>query len=77
MKLKCPICEAEIEIPEKTKEKGRITCANCFSQFLLFKQKGKFLLGCAPCPELVFDPMVCEDCERRRERKKLYEEGEL
>lgn len=77
IKVSCPICESIIQLPEKTKEKERVTCPNCFAQLALFKHKGKPILGCALCQKPVFDPASCGECEVRRERKALLEEGRL
>lgn len=76
-KLNCPVCENEIEISEGAKEGKRLTCQNCFAQLALYKYKGKKLLACAFCKEPLFDPEQCEGCERRREKKKIIEEGRL
>jgi len=75
--LKCPICETKIELSGDEKPGKRVTCANCFAQLALFKHKGKFMLGCAICKNPLFDPGNCEDCERRREKKRILEAGEL
>jgi len=75
--LNCPICEHPIEIADTGKAGKRVTCQNCFAQLALFKHDGQYLLGCAVCKEPVFDPGNCGDCERRRERKTLLEEGRL
>jgi len=76
--LKCPICESEIELPDKPKVGGRITCSNCYAQLALRKHGGKLMFGCAYCNEPVFDPAACDECERRHERKRqLIEEGRL
>jgi len=77
MQLKCPICEYDMEISDRTKLGKRITCPNCFAQLGLFKHEGKQVLACAMCKEPVFDPSKCGDCERRREKKKILEEGRL
>lgn len=77
IKLNCPICENAIELPDNPKEKQRVTCPNCFAQLALYKHKGKHVLGCAICKEPLFDPANCGDCERRREKKKILEEGTL
>lgn len=77
IKLNCPICENAIELPDNSKEKQRVTCPNCFAQLALYKHNGKHVLGCAICKEPLFDPANCEDCERRREKKKILEEGAL
>ncbi len=76
--MKCPICEANIEIADKPKEGSRVTCANCYAQLGLHKHKGEWVLGCAFCKEPVFDPESCEECERRHERRaELIEEGKF
>ena len=77
MELKCPVCEFKIELPDNTRSGKRVTCPNCFAQMALFKHKGKQVLGCALCKDPVFDPGNCEECERRREKKKILEEGAL
>ena len=77
MQLKCPICENDIEIPDKTEPGKRITCPTCFAQLGLFKHGGVQILGCAICKDPVFDPESCAQCERRREKKKILEEGRL
>lgn len=75
--LNCPICETEIDLPDKAKAGARITCPACYAQLGVHKHKGRPMLGCAFCKEEVFDPARCEDCERRHEKKKLLEEGRL
>ena len=77
MELKCPVCEYPIELPATARAGKRVTCPDCFAQMALFKHKGKALLGCALCKEPVFDPKNCEECERRRDKKKILEEGAL
>jgi len=78
IEFKCPICEADIQIPDNTKPGERITCSSCYAQLGLYKFHGKWTIGCAFCKEPVFDPAACEECERRHERrKKLIEEGRL
>jgi ribosomal protein S27E len=77
MKLKCNICENEIEINENTKPGTRITCPNCFAQLAVYKHKGKLVIGCAMCKESIFDPSNCERCERRQEKRELIKEGRL
>ena len=77
IKLNCPICENTIDLPDNSKEKQRVTCSNCFAQLAFYRHNGKPVLGCAICKEPVFDPESCADCERRRERKMLLEEGRL
>lgn len=75
--LTCPICENKIEISDKTKEKSRVTCPHCFAQLAFYMYKGQPVLGCAICKDPLFDPANCGDCERRREKQKLLEEGRL
>jgi hypothetical protein len=73
----CPICDNRIELPDTAKAKERTTCPTCFAQLALHKVRGKLILGCAICNEPEFDPANCGDCETRREKKKLYTDGEL
>ncbi|MBN3033678.1 MAG: hypothetical protein JW873_06250 [Candidatus Saganbacteria bacterium] len=77
MKLTCPICEFNFEVPDSTKPKARITCPNCFAQLALHDHKGKKVLACAICKNPIFDPAECGDCERRREKRTILEEGKL
>jgi hypothetical protein len=77
MKMACPICEVKFDIPEGAKPKERLTCPNCFAQLALHQHKGKLILGCALCKNPNFDPVECGDCERRREKKSILEEGQL
>ncbi len=77
MRLKCNVCETEIEIPNNAKQGLRITCPNCFAQLGLYKIKGGFFLGCAICKDVIFDPNACARCERNREKKAILEKGEL
>lgn len=77
IKIKCHICENDIELPDKVKEGERVTCPSCFAQTAVFKHKGKVILACAFCKDEDFDPTNCGKCERRRELKKIYEEGVL
>jgi hypothetical protein len=74
---KCPVCETGIDIPDNVKVQERFTCPTCFAQLALHKHKRKKVLACAICQEPVFDPANCADCERRREKKTLLEEGRL
>jgi hypothetical protein len=75
--INCPICETKIDLPKGKIEGKRITCQNCFAQLVLFKNKDQVMAGCAFCKEPVFTPEQCEACERRREKKKIIEEGVL
>jgi hypothetical protein len=74
---KCPVCETIIEIPENFHNAQRVTCPNCFAQLALYHHKGVAVLGCAICKESIFNPENCENCEQRREKKRLLEEGRL
>ncbi len=74
---KCPICDNDIGIPEETKTGERLTCPHCFAQLALHKHKRELLFACAICKEPVFDPNQCSECERRREKKQILEEGRL
>jgi hypothetical protein len=73
----CPICDNNIEVHDHTKPGERITCPHCFAQLALHKHKGQLVFACAICREPVFDPSQCAECERRRERKLILEEGRL
>ncbi len=75
--MECPICENNIDIAKDAKSGTRITCDNCFAQLALYSHKGKIVLGCAMCKESIFEPENCGNCERRREKKRLLEEGRL
>lgn len=77
MKLTCNICEGKIDVPENTKSGTRITCPHCFAQLGIYKVKGELVVGCALCKEAVFDPTSCGECERRREKRTIIEEGKL
>jgi len=77
MNIPCPICEARIQVPDQVKKGERITCPNCFAQLGAHKQRGKIILACAFCKEPVFDPVNCDECERRHEKRKILEEGRL
>ena len=73
--LKCPICEHPLELPDNIKEGARITCLNCYAQLGVHMHKGKVVLGCPMCKESIFDPTNCDVCERRQEKRNLYQEG--
>jgi primosomal protein N' len=75
--ISCPVCENPIEIGKALKEGTRFTCPRCYVQLALYRRGGKWILGCAVCKEENFDPENCEDCERRRERKRNFEQGIL
>lgn len=78
IRLNCPVCEHKIELADSVKDGKRITCPNCFAQLGLFKTKKQIILGCAVCKEPVFDPSLCGECERHREKKRaILEKGEL
>ena len=75
--MTCPICENKVELPDNAKEGTRVTCPHCFAQLAMYKHKGKVVLACAMCKNPVFDAEECGDCERRREKKTILEEGKL
>lgn len=78
MKMTCPVCENNIDLPDKAKTGERVTCPTCFAQLALHKIGGRLLLACAICKNPVFDPAECGNCERRREKKRaIIEEGKL
>ncbi|MFA6431951.1 MAG: hypothetical protein WCV91_06215 [Candidatus Margulisiibacteriota bacterium] len=77
MIINCPVCDNPIELPEKPKEKERVTCNFCYTQLAIFKHKGEYILACAVCKDRVFEPGNCGECERRHERKRILEEGKL
>lgn len=77
LKLSCPICEAPVEVPPLVEERTRVTCHNCFAQLAVYRQKDEIILTCAMCKESIFDPENCENCDRRREKKRIFEEGRL
>lgn len=77
MRLACPVCENEVDIPKNIKVKQRITCPSCFAQLALTKFEGKPTLACALCQEPVFEPDNCEECERRHEGKTIIKEGKF
>ncbi len=77
MIYQCPICETNNEVSDSAKKGERITCMGCSAQLSLYKYKGKLIIACALCDKPTFDPVNCDECERRHELKKLYKEGEL
>jgi hypothetical protein len=77
MQLKCHICEEDIDLPANPTSGSRITCPRCFAQLGAYNVKGKWVLGCAMCKVTTFDPMNCGECERKREKQLLLEEGKL
>ncbi len=74
-KIRCTVCEHEIELVKDSKEGDRVTCPNCFAQLMLKIEDGKKELKCAVCS----NPMLnnCPpDCERRnteRERRGFFD----
>lgn len=74
---KCPICDNSFEIADSTKIGERLSCPNCSAQLALRKFRGKKVLTCPTCKEEIFDPQNCEECETKREKKRLLEEGRL
>jgi len=73
-KVKCTVCEHEIELPENIKEGDRFTCSNCFAQLALKIIQGRMEARCAVCP---IDVLECpEDCERKfaeREKRGFFD----
>ncbi|HTY13952.1 MAG TPA: hypothetical protein VMD02_07210 [Candidatus Omnitrophota bacterium] len=73
-KLRCTVCEHEIDIPENVHEGERITCPNCFAQLSLHIHDGKKRLKCAVCSK---DLKECGlDCERKlseREKRGFFD----
>jgi DNA-directed RNA polymerase subunit RPC12/RpoP len=76
-KMRCPICDNEIILPENIKHGDRLTCPHCSAQLALRHHRGKDFLTCPVCKEAIFDPQNCEECETRRGKKRLLEEGRL
>jgi hypothetical protein len=74
---KCPICDTKLEIADTVRIGERITCTNCYAQLALRKHKRRKILTCPTCKEEIFDPQNCEECDTRREKKRLLEEGRL
>jgi uncharacterized protein (DUF983 family) len=73
-KLKCTVCEHEIELPDSTKEGYRFTCPNCFAQLSLKIFNGKKVARCAVCNKDVAE--CTADCERRfseREKRGFFD----
>lgn len=75
--MTCPICENKIELPAGAKLGHRVTCPYCFAQLALYKNNNHNVLACAMCKNPTFDPAECGECERRREKKSIIEEGKL
>ncbi|MFA4966852.1 MAG: hypothetical protein WC624_01365 [Candidatus Margulisiibacteriota bacterium] len=73
-KLKCTVCEHEIDLPDNTKEGARFTCPNCFAQLSLQIINGKKVARCAVCNKELKECGV--DCERRiveREKRGFFD----
>lgn len=73
MKLKCNICEHEIDV-SGMKEGQRLTCPNCFAQLAVRITNGKKALRCAICK---LDEVECTpDCEvrfKKREKRGFFD----
>jgi len=73
MKLKCNVCEHEIEV-SGMKEGRRLTCPNCFAQLAVNIINGKKVLRCAICRK---GEIECSaDCEIRfskREKRGFFD----
>jgi len=67
-KLKCTVCEHEIDVPHSAKDGERITCPNCFAQLMIKIEEGKKTLKCAICNNPLLN--ICpQDCERKHLEK--------
>ncbi len=77
MILNCPICESPVELDDDTRISERLTCPTCSAQLALHMHKQEKFLTCPTCKEPIFDPQNCEDCDRRKEKKRLLKEGRL
>ena len=74
---KCPICESNFDVADNTKPGQRLSCPTCSAQLALRKHRGKLVLTCPTCKEEIFDPQNCEECETKREKQRLLNEGRL
>jgi len=73
-KLKCTVCEHEIELPETVKEGDRFTCPNCFAQLALKIAHGRLVARCAVCQKESLDcPMDCERKYSEREKRGFFD----
>jgi len=73
-KVKCSVCEHELNLPDETKEGERFSCPNCFAQLALRIVNGKKVARCAVCNKEVLE--CSEDCERRlteREKRGFFD----
>ena len=73
-KLKCTVCEHELDLPEGLKEGDRFTCPNCFAQLALHIFNGKKVARCAVCTKELKE--CGDDCERRlaeREKRGFFD----
>jgi len=73
MKLKCKVCEHEIDAAGM-KEGQRLSCPNCFAQLAIYIIKGKKALRCAICKK---GELECtSDCEvkmTKREKRGFFD----
>lgn len=69
-KLKCTVCEFEIDIDSSHVHGHRVTCPNCFAQLVIRIEDGRKQLRCALCRNP--KQLACmDDCERKlNEREK-------
>ena len=71
IKVKCPICDTEIEFKEGTKNGTRYSCPTCFAQLSLRKVGGQYKAACALCKKVNMDCKTCDERERTRVEKDL------
>ncbi len=74
-KIKCTVCEYDIELPLEIKDGERVTCPNCFAQLKITVTNGRKLLRCAVCSNTMLDSCP-GDCERRlseREKRGFFD----
>jgi hypothetical protein len=65
IKLKCSVCEADIEIKDSAKVGERFTCPNCFAQLALKMVNGEKVARCAVCAKGKETMECTDDCERK------------
>jgi len=42
VKLACPVCLNEMDLPDEIKEGDTLQCPYCYAEFMLVKQKGEW-----------------------------------
>jgi hypothetical protein len=73
-KLKCTVCDHDIDLPDEAKDGERFSCPNCFAQLSLKIINGKKVARCAVCSREMLE--CSEDCERRlseREKRGFFD----